>query len=109
MRVVRDSNYKLIWNIAHQLPYPFASDLWAASSWQAQFKKGKQAMYGQKTVNQYIFRERFEFFDIKNDPYESRNLANDPKFAKQLEKYKALLKEHQRLMGDPWIMKWDYE
>ena len=22
MRVVRDSNYKLIWNIAHQLPYP---------------------------------------------------------------------------------------
>ena len=30
MRVVRDSNYKLIWNIAHQLPYPFASDLWAA-------------------------------------------------------------------------------
>lgn len=109
MRVVRGSNYKLIWNIAHQLPYPFASDLWAASSWQAQFKKGKEAMYGQKTVEQYIFRDRFEFFDIKNDPYESRNLANDPNFAKQLEKYKALLKQHQKLMGDPWIMKWDYE
>ena len=109
MRVVRDSEYKLIWNIAHQLPYPFASDLWAASSWQAQFKKGKNAKYGQKTVNQYIFRERFELFDIKNDPYESTNLAADPKYAKILEQYKNILKEHQKLMGDPWIMKWDYE
>ena len=109
MRVVRDSEYKLIWNIAHQLPYPFASDLWAASSWQAQFKKGKNAKYGQKTVNQYIFRERFELFDIKNDPYESTNLAADPKYSKILQQYKNILKEHQKLMGDPWIMKWDYE
>ncbi|MCA9211655.1 MAG: sulfatase, partial [Planctomycetales bacterium] len=29
MRVVRGSRYKLIWNIAHPLPFPFASDLWA--------------------------------------------------------------------------------
>ena len=27
MRVIRDKQYKLIWNIAHPLPYPFASDL----------------------------------------------------------------------------------
>src|SRR5690606_23951257 len=46
MRVVRDRQYKLIWNIAHGLPYPFASDLWAASSWQAQFQKGEDAPYG---------------------------------------------------------------
>lgn len=109
MRVVRDSEFKLIWNIAHQLPYPFASDLWAASSWQAQFLKGEEAMYGQKTVKQYIFRDRFEFFHIKSDPYESKNLAADPKYAELLEKYKKILKEHQKLMGDPWIMKWDYE
>lgn len=109
MRVVRDSNYKLIWNIAHQLPYPFASDLWAASSWQAQMRKGQDAVYGKKTVKQYIFRDRFEFFNIKNDPYESNNLANDPKYTQLLEKYKSILKEHQKSMGDPWIMKWDYE
>ena len=36
MRAVRDREWKLIWNIAHPLPFPFASDLWAASSWQAQ-------------------------------------------------------------------------
>jgi N-sulfoglucosamine sulfohydrolase len=109
MRVVRDKEYKLIWNIAHGLPYPFASDLWAASSWQAQFLKGKDAPYGQKTVAQYINRPRFEFYHIASDPHEATNLADDPEYADLLEKYKARLKEFQRRMDDPWILKWSYE
>jgi len=109
MRVVRDSEFKLIWNIAAGLPYPFASDLWAASSWQAQFKKGMDAPYGQKTVGEYINRSKFELFNISQDPYEKNNLATDPKYAEVLDKYKAKLKAHQKLMHDPWIMKWDYE
>ena len=109
MRVVRDAKYKLIWNIAHPLPYPFASDLWAASSWQAQFKKGLDAPYGKKTVGEYIQRPQFELYDIHSDPTESTNLASNPKFAEVLKKYKATLKEHQKQMSDPWIMKWDYE
>jgi N-sulfoglucosamine sulfohydrolase len=109
MRVVRDSEFKLIWNIAAGLPYPFASDLWAASSWQAQFKKGMDAPYGQKTVGEYINRSKFELFKISDDPYEKHNLATDPHYAEVLDKYKAKLKAHQKLMHDPWIMKWDYE
>ena len=54
MRVIRDRKYKLIWNIAHPLPYPFASDLWAASSWQAQWEKGKDAPYGRMTVGRIL-------------------------------------------------------
>ena len=50
MRVVRERRFKLIWNIAHQLPYPFASDLWAAPTWQAQYRQGMDAMYGKRTV-----------------------------------------------------------
>ena len=57
MRVIRDRNYKLIWNIASPLPYPFASDLWAASTWQAQLAKGMDAPYGLHTVRDYIHRE----------------------------------------------------
>jgi N-sulfoglucosamine sulfohydrolase len=109
MRVVRDNEFKLIWNIAAGLPYPFASDLWAASSWQAQFKKGMDAPYGQRTVGEYINRPKFELFKISHDPYEKDNLAMDPKYADVLDKYKAKLKSHQKLMHDPWIMKWDYE
>ncbi|RYD50154.1 MAG: heparan N-sulfatase, partial [Verrucomicrobiaceae bacterium] len=50
MRAIRDRRYKLIWNIASPLPYPFASDLWAASTWQAQYQKGLDAPYGKRTV-----------------------------------------------------------
>ncbi|MCC9602719.1 sulfatase [Stieleria sp. JC731] len=109
MRVVRDDKYKLIWNIAHPLPYPFASDLWAASSWQAQLAKGNDAPYGQMTVGSYVQRPEFELFDMQTDPNESTNLADSPGHADVLETYKKKLKELQKQYQDPWIMKWDYE
>jgi N-sulfoglucosamine sulfohydrolase len=109
MRVVRDTNYKLIWNIAHGLPYPFASDLWAASSWQAQFQKGQDAPYGTKTVGEYINRPRFELYDIRNDPHETTNLAEATDHDSVLRTYQMKLKDFQTTMHDPWIMKWDYE
>ncbi len=109
MRVVRDRKYKLIWNIAHPLPYPFASDLWAAPSWQAQWNKGQSAPYGKKTVREYIHRSQFELFDISADPNEAVNLAADKKYAPILEEYKAMLKKFQSSTQDPWILKWKYE
>ncbi len=109
MRAVRDHEWKLIWNIAHPLPYPFASDLWTASSWQAQFRRSLDAPYGQKTVREYIQRPRFELYNIAVDPDEVENLATDPSHADVLLRYQEKLKSLQREYGDPWITKWDYE
>lgn len=109
MRVVRDRQYKLIWNIAHPLPFPFASDLWAAPSWQAQWKKGLDAPYGKKTVREYLYRPQFELYDIAADPQETKNLAGNPKLASVLATYKTRLKQFQQDTQDPWILKWDYE
>lgn len=109
MRVVRERQYKLIWNIAHPLPFPFASDLWAAPTWQAQYKLGMDAPYGAKTVGSYIHRPEFELYDLEADPHEGNNLANDPKFADKLAKLKEKLKQFQRRTNDPWIVKWEYE
>lgn len=109
MRVVRDKRFKLIWNIAAALPYPFASDLWAASSWQGQFRKGMSAPYGKKTVGQYIHRPPFELYDIYRDSDEAENLASKPEFQDVLKEYQNKLKSFQKRMEDPWIMKWDYE
>lgn len=109
MRVVRDKKYKLIWNIAHGLPYPFASDLWAASTWQAQYAKGMTAPYGQKTVGDYVYRPAFELYDIEADPHESENLAFKSEYAKILAEYQDRLKAFQKEMNDPWIIKWEYE
>jgi N-sulfoglucosamine sulfohydrolase len=109
MRLVRDRQYKLIWNIAHPLPFPFASDLWDSATWQDTYKKGPDAHYGKRTVKAYIQRPQFELYDLKSDPDEVRNLAGDPKHARLLEEMKAKLKAFQKRTGDPWISKWEYE
>lgn len=109
MRVYRDRKYKLIWNIAHGLPYPSASDLWSSSTWLAQWDQGEDAPYGQMTVGEYMHRPAFELYDIEIDPWESTNLAENPEHAETLEAYQAKLKKFQRDYHDPWVMKWDYE
>lgn len=109
MRSVRDSKYKLIWNIANPLPYPFASDLWAAPTWQAQLKLGSDAKYGAKSVDSYIHRPPFELYDMKYDPDETKNLADDPQFRSVLGEYKAKLRKFQEDFQDPWVQKWEYE
>jgi N-sulfoglucosamine sulfohydrolase len=109
MRAIRDRQFKLIWNISAPLPYPFAADLWAASTWQAQYKKGMDAPYGKRTVGSYIQRPSFELYDLKADPAESKNLASDPAFGAQLASMKERLRASQKETGDPWIQKWRYE
>ncbi len=109
MRVVRGSRYKLIWNIAHPLPYPFASDLWAAPTWQAQYKLGMDANYGMRTVGEYIHRPEFELFDLEKDPKEAVNVSDQAQYADVLATMKAKMKAFQKSTDDPWILKWDYE
>lgn len=108
MRVVRQRRYKLIWNIAHGLEYPFASDLWAASTWQATIKAGGK-YYGKRTVEAYLHQPKFELYDLQNDPDEINNLADNPQYKRMLEGLKKELKAFQKRTNDPWIIKWDYE
>ena len=109
MRSVNDGQYKLIWNIAAGLPYPFASDLWASSTWQAQLAKGPDTEYGMMTIDEYVNRPAWELYDISKLEYEDENLAESPKYKEVLKRLQAKLKEYQEVMDDPWIIKWRYE
>ena len=109
MKVVRTRTHKLIWNIAHPLPFPFASDLWEASTWQDVFQHGPDTAYGKRRVRQYIHRPQFELYDLAADPDETKNLADDPAHAELLAELKGKLKGFQKRTEDPWILKWDYE
>ena len=108
MRVVIDGDDKLIYNIAHQLPYPFASDIQASPTWQAVLTHG-ETKFGQKTVESYLHRPKFELYDIQNDPWESKNLADDPAHSARLHQLQAQLQAWQKESKDPWELKWDYE
>lgn len=109
MRVVRERQWKLIWNIAYRQPFPFASDLWASATWQHQYAKGMEAPYGARTVGDYIHRPEFELYDLAHNPGEAKNLANHPEHAALLERLKTELRAFQERTEDPWILKWEYE
>ncbi len=109
MRVVRQGQYKLIWNLAHELPYPFASDLWEAPTWQERWSRGMGALYGKRSVRDYIHRPEFELYDLESDPDEVNNLADDVEHANRLKALKAKLQEFQKTTKDPWELKWRYE
>jgi len=108
MRVVRQRKFKLIWNIAHGLDYPFASDLWGSSTWQAIMRRGDK-YYGKRAVEAYLHRPEFELYDLENDPHEVKNLADNLKYKNVLSELKDKLKAFQKRTNDPWIIKWQYE
>lgn len=108
MRVIRTDRYKYVLNLAHQLPFPFASDLFSSPTWQGVLKR-QDSYYGSRTVEAYIHRPRHELYDLKNDPREVENLAEHPDHAKVLTELQAKLKTFQEQTKDPWIVKYRYE
>jgi len=108
MKSVITDKFKLIWNIAWQLPYPHASDLWASSTWQMALQ-GDHGMYAGRTIEAFTHRSEFELYDLENDPYETRNLAEVDGYQGEFEIMKQKLRDFQQRTNDPWIVKWEHE
>lgn len=108
MRVLRTKKHKFIYNIAWKLDYSFASDLWAACTWQRALKDGVDT-FGKRKVDAYVHRPRFELYDLENDPDELNNLAEDPEHRALAESFKDKLRAFQKETRDPWLHKWIYE
>ena len=102
MRAIRTRKHKMIWNLAHPLPFPFASDIWASPSWQHTRSRTDGRMGGRKRED-FLRRPEIELYDLEKDPNELRNLAFD---RTNLELARGL---HQRLVQmmretkDPWL------
>ncbi len=109
MRVIRTDRYKLILNLAHQLPYPFASDLYSSSTWQGVLKGGNDSLYGKRRIADYLYRPRYELYDLQTDPDEIHNLATDPNHRALFDELSEKLKAFQKRTRDPWIVKYEYE
>ena len=109
MRVVHSGRYKLIWNIAYPLPFPFASDLYGSATWQDTLHRGDDYLYGKRTVDAYNHRPQFELYDLEADPDEIHNLADDPAQKETLVVLQEKLKQFQKRTDDPWKIKWQHE
>jgi N-sulfoglucosamine sulfohydrolase len=108
MRVVRTRTHKLILNLAHPLPYPFASDIYNSASWQGVLAR-KDTMLGKRSREAFEHRPREELYDLTKDPDELKNVAGDPAYADVLKDLRAKLKNWQTATKDPWLVKYRYE
>lgn len=110
MRVIRSGKYKYILNLAHALPFPFASDLYESPTWQDVLsRQNPQELYGCRSVQAYLHRPRHELYDLEADPHETHNLADDPQHQERLRELQHKLQAWQKATQDPWELKWRYE
>lgn len=102
-RGIRTRRYKYIHNLAHELPFPFASDLYAAPTWQGVLERGDRK-YGPRSVKDYMYRAEEELYDLENDPDEVKNLARKRKYRTVLNDLRTRTLDFRRRTKDPWLI-----
>jgi len=108
MRSVRTRAHHYLLNLAHELPYPHASDLWGSPTWQGVLKRN-DTMLGQRSRAAFEHRPREELYDIGEDPNELKNVAGNRRYADVLEELRATLRKWQETTKDPWLIKYRHE
>ncbi len=100
---VRDERFKLIANL-HPSPNQVLAGYYQEKHKQEAPNAEELAQADPKVQAGYatwLAARPFELYDLKNDPYEWTNLAEDPKYAQQLSSLKAALKAWRQQTRDP--------
>ncbi|HEY4787346.1 MAG TPA: sulfatase [Bacteroidales bacterium] len=103
MRMVMNRRYKLIHNIAWQLPFPLSNDLAVSVTWQETLKSFSEN-YGRRSVHKLLQHDEYELYDLITDPEETKNLASNPDYADVLKDLQSRLKGFQVRTNDPWVI-----
>ena len=101
VRTVRDKRFRYIRNyMPHRIYGGKVRYLWRAKSiqsWEAEFKKStldeKQSAFWQSKAVE-------ELYDIRNDPHNVNNLADDPKYKEDLLRLRNVLQKHMKETRD---------
>lgn len=108
VRMLRTRTHKYLLNLASNLEYPFASDIYGSKSWQSVLKN-KLPNLGQRTVDQFLHRPKEELYDLAKDPNELKNLAGDPSYQNVLSDMRRRVRTWQEKTHDPWLVKYVHE
>jgi len=102
-RAVRDGRFKLVHNLLPHRENP-VYDIYLAKQMPKTFTT-KELKHAPKHVQDAykLFRQppEFELYDLQNDPWEFRNLAEDTRYEGQLIRLKKRLAEWQEETNDP--------
>jgi arylsulfatase A-like enzyme len=101
-RAVRTTRFKLIRTDAYtELPLCTAADIGASPSFLALRARAKAHQL--TPAQQRLFeapRARIELYDLDADPWELRNVADDPRYAKEVRELAAVLQDWIEQSGD---------
>ena len=105
IRSIRDDRYALILNLTPEKDY-HEKHLMAKTNnhtgvwptWERAAKTDERAAW---LCDRFVNRPAVEFYDLKKDPWEMNNLADNPKYAKKIAEMKAELERWMESQGDP--------
>ncbi|MFB3788603.1 MAG: sulfatase [bacterium] len=105
-RGIRTRKFKYINNLAHELPFPFASDLYRSATWQGVLEshRGLNWKYGKRRLRDFLHRPAEELYDLENDPDEVKNLARGRKYSDVLNELREKTLAFRKNTQDPWLI-----
>uniref|UniRef100_A0A182KHP6 Sulfatase N-terminal domain-containing protein n=1 Tax=Anopheles christyi TaxID=43041 RepID=A0A182KHP6_9DIPT len=104
MRAIRTKRYKLIHNLNYQLPFPIDQDFYVSPTFQDILNRTitKQPVPWYKTLHTYYQRPEWEFYDLKMDPTESRNLFGKSSLKDTFRRLSERLQKWLEVTKDPF-------
>ena len=107
MRTLRGPRNKLIWNILWRAEYPLPIDTIQRRTWVSNRESGAE-MIGLRTIDAFLHRPQLELYDLQNDPWESKNLADseDPEIQQIRDTMVADLVARLEKQQDSWLRKY---
>ena len=104
IRSVRTERFKYIRNLWPECYHSNHSDILrkngAGAYWDSWDEAAKTDPSAAAIIKRYYQRPAEELYDVINDPDETTNLANDPKYRKELEKLSKMLDKWMEEQGD---------
>ncbi len=103
IRSIRTERHKLIVNLTPEIP--FANNVtnmkgaWS-SFWETWLAAARTDPHARFLVDRYRYRPAEELYDVKADPYELNNLADDPTLAKVKAELRSRLFSWMKSQGD---------
>jgi N-sulfoglucosamine sulfohydrolase len=106
MRAIRSKEFKLIQNLMPERPYcQFNS--YKETSYPVLSLLNKMNLKGELTSDQAKFMSKtkpeIELYDLKNDPWELKNIADDPAYGKIKKEMLSKLSDWRKSVNDPGV------
>lgn len=99
-RAVCDGRYKLIRNTYSDLAATPSADAGRSPTWQTMLKLKEQGKLTKAQLYCFEPREKWELYDLKNDPQELKNLAKDKKYEYVLKRLVSEMDAWSKRTGD---------